>query len=185
MKNQEYQSLREDMRHLRSYRLTVYGAVGTLVVAGIGWASVKPEAFSGPFLSALLTLAVAVGAFLSWILHLLAAQIGTYIRVFHETGTPEIGWERRSEEFGKRKGFMTTFTRLRVVFGLLYMGLFLFALAGPLTLCKGDTSWWHFVFLGIAVVLHAVVMRLCVFIKSHEAYREIWQKVADKERSPD
>ena len=185
MKNQEYQSLREDMRHLRSYRLTVYGAVGTLVVAGIGWASVKPEAFSGPFLSALLTLAVAVGAFLSWILHLLAAQIGTYIEVFHEPGTPEIGWERRSMEFRKRKVFIATFTSMKMVFGLLYMGLLLFALAGPLSLCKGDISWWHFVFLGIAVVLDAVVMRLCVFTKSHEAYKEIWQKVGDKEKLPD
>jgi len=95
LKEKEYETLRKEIMQWQAQRFAL--ATGSLVVvfAILGWAVNASDKWSWPLLSSVILALLTLVAYLSWLMGLFMSRISTYLEVFHELGSTNLGWERR------------------------------------------------------------------------------------------
>jgi hypothetical protein len=92
--DEEYGSLRQEIIERQGRRMATASGTVVVVTAVLGWIVQSPRRWVWADASAILLVAIASAAWLTYVFGMNAVRIGTYIQVFHE---PERrGWESRN-----------------------------------------------------------------------------------------
>ena len=97
--NDEYTALRAEILEWQSRRMGIASGTMILVTAVLGWIVQHPKGWAWTTAAAILLVAIASAALLTWIFGLNAIRIGSYVQVFHEEAEHGRGWEGRNAEF--------------------------------------------------------------------------------------
>ncbi len=98
MKEKEYDTLRQEIMHWQSRGFSVVTGSLVVVIAILGWAINSPDKWSWTIVSSILLAILSIAGFMTWLIGLLKSRISTYLEVFHEADSAELGWERRHRE---------------------------------------------------------------------------------------
>src|ERR1051325_302562 len=105
-----------------------------VVVAILGWAVNAPDKWSWTVVSSILFAMLSIAGYMTWLIGLLNTRIGTYLEVFHEEDSADIGWERRQRD---RKG---NFISSKGAYATMFFGVGVISLTVSLTVCKAHPS---------------------------------------------
>ncbi|WP_415883806.1 hypothetical protein [Neptuniibacter sp. QD34_54] len=175
----EYDSLRQDIRQMRSQRLVIFGSSATIISAMLGWLASKPDSINPAILAGLLCLLVSGATLLTSLFHLLAARAGTYIMIFHEKQNSDIGWERRHMQFRDD----TPFTNLQVAFSILYGLLLMMSSIVPFLISNVKTnSQTSLIFFTSCLLIALATLLNLTMKKNHvEKYKAAWSEILESE----
>ncbi|WP_415893708.1 hypothetical protein ACMXYN_04655 [Neptuniibacter sp. PT8_73] len=175
----EYDSLRQDIRQMRSQRLVIFGSSATIISAMLGWLASKPDSINPAILAGLLCLLVSGATLLTSLFHLLAARAGTYIMIFHEKQNSDIGWERRHMQFRDD----TPFTNLQVAFSILYGLLLMMSSIVPFLISNLKTnSQTSLIFFTSCLLIALATLLNLTMKKNHvEKYKAAWSEILESE----
>jgi hypothetical protein len=134
VKEKEYDTLRQEILQWQSRRFTLVTGSLLVVVAILGWAVNAPEKWSWTVVSSILFAMLSIAGYMTWLVGLLCSRIGTYLEVFHENDSAEIGWERRHR--GRKGNFVSS----KGAYATMYFGVGIISLAVSLTICKAPPT---------------------------------------------
>ena len=134
MKEKEYDALRQEIMHWQSRRFSLVTGSLIIVIAILGWAVNAPDKWSWTVVSAILFAMLSIASYMTWLVGLLISRISTYLEVFHENDSADIGWERRQR---KSKG---NFVSSKGAYATMFFGVGIISLAVSLTVCKAQPT---------------------------------------------
>lgn len=134
MKEKEYETLRQEIMHWQSRRFSVVTGSLLVVIAILGWAVTAPDKWSWTVVSSILFAMLSIAGYMTWLVGLLITRIGTYLEVFHENDSVDIGWEKRQR---KSKG---NFVSSKGAYATMFFGVGIISLSVSLTVCKAQPS---------------------------------------------
>ncbi|HKJ67319.1 MAG TPA: hypothetical protein VKA68_05140 [bacterium] len=173
---QEYESLRQEIRAWQNRRFTTLAASITIVSGILGLDVVQESTFSGswPILTSLLWFFLGSTIALIWYAGRANAKIAAYLIVFHEKNAG--GWESRLTEL-KASG-LDWFSLNRMVF-LIFVSLGILSFVIPWSV-RGlqEIPNWHTLLLLITGIWFCFGLMLLMWGYSREKYIDKWIDVA-------
>jgi len=176
MKDKEYETLREEILQWQSRRFSVVTGSLVMVIALLGWAVSAPDKWSWTAISAMLLGMLTVAGCMTWMIGLLNSSISTYLEVFHEEGSTEIGWERRHRKFTK------SFVSSKAAYATMYLGAGILSLAVSKGVCRAQPTWpSRIAFYGFGVAFLLMLFLMIFGARPWKKYVSMWKRIKDED----
>ena len=176
MKDQEYETLRKEIMHWQARRFSVVTGSLVIVIALLGWAVSAPEKWSWTAVSAMLLGMLTIAGCMTWMIGLLNSSISTYLEVFHEGPSTEIGWERRHRKFKK------SFVSSKVAYAMMYLGAGVLSVAVSKAVCRAQSTWSSRIASYVFGVSFLSTLALMIFVaRPWKNYVALWKRIRDEE----
>ena len=176
MKEKEYDTLRQEIMHWQARRFSVATGSSVIVTAILGWAVSAPDKWSWTVVSSILFAMLTIAGYMTWIMGLLNSRISTYLEVFHEGDSAEIGWERRHRKPERR------FATSRGTYALMYFAIAVISLAISITVCRAEpTPLSIYVFGLFTASLLSALWFLVYKARPWAKYIEQWEQIKIEE----
>jgi hypothetical protein len=172
----EYASLRQEIIEWQGRRMATTSGTVVVVTALLGWIVQSPSRWVWADASAILLVAIASAAWLTYIFGMNAVRIGTYLQVFHEAAGQ--GWESRNQR-AERPAWANLNRGLAVV----YAGLAAISVFAPYVVAnqRSVSGGSYAVFVAaVAGVLVAIVF-LWRLQRDRDLRLRSWEDVREKE----
>lgn len=178
MKEKEYETLRKEIMDWQSRRFSVVTGSLVLVIAILGWAVTAPDKWSWTVVSSIIFAMLSIAGYMTLLVGRLITRIGTYLEVFHETDSADIGWEKRQR---KSKG---NFISSKGAYATMFFGVGIISLAVSLTVCRAQpTKQSILLFFLFAASLLSTVIVLAFGKRPWNKYIQQWQEIKTQEES--
>jgi len=176
MKEKEYDTLRQEIMHWQSRRFSVVTGSLVVVIAILGWAINAPDKWSWTIVSSILFAILSIAGYMTWLIGLLTSRISTYLEVFHEANSVEIGWERRHR--APKRNFLSS----KGAYSLMYLGVGFISFIVSRTVCQAQPSTLSRVlFFLIAASFLSMVSVLAFGKRPWKRYIEQWEQIKNLE----
>jgi len=180
VKEREYDTLRQEIMQWQARRFSLVTGSLIVVVAILGWAVNAPDKWSWTVVSSILFAMLSIAGYMTWLIGLLNTRIGTYLEVFHEEDSADIGWERRQRD---RKG---NFISSKGAYATMFFGVGVISLTVSLTVCKAHPSTRSVVLFSVFTASFlATVMVLAFGKRPWDRYIRQWQEIKAHEARPE
>jgi hypothetical protein len=176
MKEKEYDTLRQEIMHWQSRRFSVVTGSLIIVTAILGWAVNAPDKWSWTVVSSILFAMLSIAGYMTWLIGLLCSRISTYLEVFHEHDSVDLGWERRHRK--PKRNFISS----KGAYATTFFGVGVISLAVALTVCKAHPTPPSIIlfFLFTASFLSTVIV-LAFGKRPWDKYIKQWQEIKAQE----
>jgi MFS family permease len=176
MKEKEYETLRKEIMQWQAHRFALASGSLIVVFAILGWAVNASDKWSWPLLSSVILALLILIIYLSWLMGLFMSRISTYLEVFHELGSTELGWERRHRV--PHRNFLSS----KGAYAAMYFVLAAVSVVVSVATCRAAPTRMHYVMFGVTVTILIGALFVLIF-RSHpwDKYRKQWEKLKDKE----
>jgi hypothetical protein len=176
VKEKEYDTLRQEIMQWQSRRFSLVTGSLIIVVAILGWAVNAPDKWSWTVVSSILFAMLSIAGYMTWLVGLLNSRIGTYLEVFHENDSAEIGWERRQR--GRKGNFISS----KGAYATMFFGVGIISLAVSLTVCKATPTKPSIILFSLFTTSFlSTVMVLAFGKRPWDKYIKQWQQIKSQE----
>jgi len=176
MKEKEYETLRQEILHWQSRRFSLVTGSLVIVIAILGWAVTAPDKWSWTVVSAILFAMLSIAGYMTWLVGRLITRIGTYLEVFHENHSADIGWEKRQRK--SKRNFVSS----KGAYATMFFGVGIISLAVSLTVCKGQPTMPSILLFALfAASFLSTVIILAFGKRPWNKYIQQWQEIRAEE----
>jgi multisubunit Na+/H+ antiporter MnhG subunit len=176
MKEKEYDTLRQEIMHWQSRRFSVVTGSLVIVIAILGWAVNAPDKWSWTVVSSILFAMLTIAGYMTWLVGRLITRIGTYLEVFHENDSADIGWERRQRK--SKRNFVSS----KGAYATMFFGVGIISLAVSLTVCKAQPTTPSIILFSLfAASCLSMVIVLAFGKRPWDKYIKQWQEIKAQE----
>ncbi|HEX8173989.1 MAG TPA: hypothetical protein VF543_02600 [Pyrinomonadaceae bacterium] len=176
MKEKEYDTLRQEIMHWQSRRFSVVTGSLIIVIAILGWAVNAPDKWSWAVVSSILFAMLSIAGYMTWLIGLLISRISTYLEVFHEDHSENIGWERR-HRIPKRN-----FISSKGAYATMFFGVGIISLAVSLTVCTAPATSRSITLFSLFVASFlSMIIGLAFGKRPWDKYIKQWKEIKDQE----
>jgi hypothetical protein len=174
--NNEYESLRAEIKDWQDRRFTVLSGSVALVTVILGLKVVSESPLPGvwPWVSAVLLALLSSACLLTWYAGRANAKIAAYLIVFHETASP--GWEARLAKLKNTRLDKLNLNRLMIV---IYAGLGLLSVFLPAL--RHDQTRPNLLPLVVSVLMFIGSLILLGQKSPRDRYIHYWRNVKEHE----
>ena len=176
MKEKEYDTLRQEIMHWQSRGFSLVTGSLIIVIAILGWAINAPDKWSWTIVSSILLSMLSIAGYMTWLIGLLKSRISTYLEVFHEADSDEIGWERRHR--APRRNFLSS----KGAYATMFLGVGVISVAVSVTVCRAQPSTLSLILLILFAASFLSMVGVLGFGKRPwDRYVQQWQELKKRE----
>jgi hypothetical protein len=176
LKEMEYETLREEILQCQSRRFSVVTGSLVIVFAILGWVVSAPDKLSWTLVSSLILFLLTIAGCMTWLIGRSNSGISTYLEVFHEKGSTEIGWERRHRKF-KRK-----LAGSKGAYIAMYLGVGILSVVMAKEVCAAAPSLQSIrMFYFSTGTFLLMLVTLTFWSRPWKRYISKWEKIRDEE----
>ena len=176
MKEKEYDTLRQEIMQWQSRRFSVVTGSLVIVIAILGWSVNAPDKWSWTVVSSMLFAMLSIAGYMTWLLGLLTSRISTYLEVFHEDDSDDLGWERRHRKPARN------FISSKGAYATMYFGVGLISLAVSSAVCKAQPTMPSIILFSVFAASFLSMLIVLAFGKRPwDKYIKQWKEIKAQE----
>jgi hypothetical protein len=176
MKEKEYDTLRQEIMHWQARRFSVVTGSLIIVIAILGWAVNAPDKWSWTVVSSILLAMLSIAGYMTWLIGLLCSRISTYLEVFHENDSTDMGWERRHRK--PKRNFISS----KGAYATMFFGVGIISLAVSFTVCRAHPTTPSIILCSLfGASFLSMVIVLAFGKRPWDKYIKQWQEIKAQE----
>jgi hypothetical protein len=119
---------------------------------------------------------LSIASYMTWTVGVLISRISTYLEVFHENDSADIGWEQRQRK--SKRNFVSS----KGAYATMFFGVGIISVAVSLTVCKAQPTAQSFLLMSLFAASFLLTVIVLAFRKRPwDKYINQWLEIKTQE----